>query len=131
MDEIRIHTGTRVKLKRLAESALPAGFLDKLQQLIHHEKLVQVVYLFALEAAGEPEQASLAIGLKSKLLVRSDNELRRLVDEIQLLLPDDVGLKVYRLDASPLIAQYCYDNLQPLYLRSASWLEKQRRALKS
>ncbi len=131
MDEVKIHTGTRVKLKRLDEATMPQAFLEKLRQLIHKEELIQVVYLFALEAAGEPKQASLAVGLKSGILSRNDHEFRRIVDEIQLLLPPEVALKIYRLDAAPLIAQYCYDTLQPLYLRSAAWLEKQRRSLKS
>lgn len=130
MDEVKIHTGTRVKLKKLGEEALPAEFLDRLRQLAHKEDLIQALYLFILEKGEGAEQPSLAVGLKSGILSRNDNELRRIVDEVQMLLPEGLELTVYRLDASPPIARYCFESLQPLYLRSASWLARQRRSLK-
>lgn len=131
MDEVRIHTGTRVKLKRLDDSALPPGFREQLRRLAEASEVVQAAYLFALQPAGQAEEISLAVGVKGGLLARSDRQLQRIVDEIQRFLPEGLALKVYRLDTSPLIAHYCYDSLEPLYLRNPAWLERQRRALDS
>lgn len=128
MDQVKIHTGTRIKLKRLEPGTLPADFEGRLQELLHGAELVQAAFVFVLETPEAPEQASLALGLKGGILSRGDAELRRIVEEIQLLLPPELPLKVFRLDASPVVRRYCLEQLEPLYLRSYAWLAKERRS---
>ena len=130
MDEVKIHSGTQIKLKRVAEEAIPHAFLERLQEVAHREEIVQAVYLFAIEIPGREEQISLALALKTGLFRKTDEEFMRLVDEIQLILPEDLPVNLYRLDSSPPVARYCLEHLEPVYLRSAAWREKQLKKLK-
>jgi len=131
VDEVRIHRGTHVKLKKVDEDALPADFLAKLRELAHREERVQAVYLFALENAdtGE-EQVCLALGMSRPLLGRRDDEFLRVVEEIQIILPAELPVNLYRLDASPQVARFCLESLEPVYLRTAAWREKQLKRLR-
>jgi len=127
VDDVKIHTGTRVKLKRVDESAFPVDFLAKLREFAHQADRIEVIFLFVLQPDDQPEQLSLAIGVKSSLLSKDDEVFINLVDEIQLLLPEDVSVNLYRFGASSFLAKYCVENLEPLYLRNAAWLARQRK----
>jgi len=127
LDEVRIHTGTQIKLKRVDEESVPAAFLERLRELAHREEAVQAVYLFAIEIPERGEQLSLALGFSKSIFHRKDDEFLRVVGEIQLLLPEDMPINLYRLESSPPVARYCLGELEPVYLRSAAWRDKMLR----
>ena len=127
VEETKIHSGTRVKLKHIHESHLQQDFLERLREFAHRQEEIEAVYLFAIEAEGEDEHPAMAIALRERWLSKKGEEFLRLVDEVQLLLPADFAVNVYRFDASDVIARYCLDNLQPLYLRSDSWAKRQQK----
>ena len=129
MDEVRIHTGTQIKLKRVDEATVPGEFLERLRELAHREDTVQAVYLFAIEIPGRGEQLSLGLGLSKRLFRRKDEDFMRIVNEIQLILPEDMPVNLYRLESSVPVARYCLGELEPVYLKSASWREKMVRQL--
>jgi hypothetical protein len=129
MEEVKIHSGTRVKLKRINETHLEPDFLERLRDFAHRQEEIEAVFLFAIEAEGAQEHPAMAIAMREHWLSRKSEEFLRLVDEIQLLLPADFAVNVYRFDASDIIAHYCLDNLQPLYLRSEPWLKRQKKKL--
>lgn len=127
VDEVKIHSGTRIKLKHFDEEYLPAEFLNKLQEYAHKEERIQAVYFFAVQPEGQPEQPSMAVAVKSGLFSKGEESFLQVVDEIQLMLPDHLALNLYRFGASDFLASYCLDSLEPLYLRSAAWAQKQKR----
>lgn len=127
MDEVKIHSGTRVKLKRVDEDAVPAGFLTKLREFAHGESGILAIFLFAVEPEGQEVQLSLAVALKSRPFRRQGEEFLRIVEEIQMMLPEDLGINLYRFGSSDQLATFCVTSLEPVYLESASWLAKQRR----
>ena len=129
MEEVRIHSGSRVKLKRIDEGGLPREFLERLKEYAHKEERIEAVFTFALQSEGREEQVSLAVAMKSKLFGNPDEDFLQVVDEIQMLLPEDLAVNLYRFGASDLLARYCAHQLEPLYLRSAAWLDKQRKKL--
>lgn len=130
MEEIKIHSGTRVKLKHLREESLPQDFLLRLREFAHKTSTIQAIFMFALEAEGQPEQPSLAIAIRSGMFGARDEEFLHIVDEIQMTLPEELALNLYRFGASEQLARYCVRDLEPIYLRSTSWLDKQRKKLK-
>ena len=127
MDEVRIHTGTQIKLKRVEEETVPQQFLERLRELAHREEAVQAVYLFAIEIPGKGEQVCLALGFGKSLFRRKDDEFMRVVEEIQLLLPEDLPVNLYRHESSVPVARYCLSEVEPVYLRSAAWRDKMLR----
>lgn len=129
MEEVKLHTGTRIKLKQYDERQLPAGFLARLREFAHQDTRIQAVYVFAVQPDDQPPQPSMAIALKSGLFDRRDEGFLQIVDEIQLMLPDELSLNLYRFGASDLLARYCVDSVEPVYLRSAAWVDKQRKRL--
>ena len=127
MDEVKIHTGTRVKLKSGADDALPETFAELLRQSSHADERVQAVYLFSLQVEDGGDQTSLAIAIRTGLFGKDDEAFLDVVDHLQTIMPDDLSLNLYRFGASDFLAAYCVEHLEPLYLRSTAWLDKQRR----
>jgi len=129
VEEVKIHSGSRVKLKRIDEGGLPHEFLDRLRDYAHKEERIEAVFAFALQSEGREEQVSLAVAIRAKIFGKPDEDFLQVVDEIQMLLPEDLAINLYRFGASDLLARYCAHHVEPLYLRSAAWLEKQRKKL--
>ena len=127
MEEVKIHTGTRIKLKRVDESALPEDFLARLREFAHSDKRILAVFIFALHSEGHEAQTSIALAIKSRLFSAKNEDFLRIVDEVQLLLPEDLAVNLYRYGTSEMLAQYCASTVQPTYLRTASWLKKQKK----
>lgn len=127
MDETRIHTGTRIKLKKIHENALPEDFLGRIRDFAHGESPIQAVFLFSLQKEEESPQPSMVIAVKKGLFSSGNEKFLNIVDEIQLVLPEDLSINLYRFEASDLLARYCAHSVEPLYVRSAAWLEKQRK----
>jgi len=127
VDKVKIHSGTRVKLKRIADEAFPGQFLEQLREFAHREEEIEAIYLFAIQSEDQPESPAMAIALRDRWLRKQDEEFLRLVDEVQLLLPEDLSLNVYRFGAAELIASFCLESVDPAYLRSADWAAKQRK----
>ena len=127
VEEVRIHTGSRVKLKRIDEGGLPRDFVERLREFAHKEERIDAVYAFLLQSEGREEQLSLAVAIRSKLFGKPDEDFLKVVDEIQMLLPEDLAVNLYRFGASDFLARYCTHHVEPLYLRSTTWLEKQRK----
>ncbi len=132
MDEVRIHSGTRVKFKHINESVLPQDFVLRLKELALKGSRVEALFLFAVEPEGQPEQPSLAVAIKTGLFStkRSEEGFLQIVDEIQLMLPSDLPLNLYRFGASEVLTRYCLRSLEPVFLRSAAWLDKQMKRFK-
>ena len=127
MEEVKIHSGSRIRLKRIDEGSLPEEFVTRVREYAHKEERILAVYVFALQAEGQPEQPSMAIALRTGFLAKKDEAFLQIVDELQLMLPDDLSVNLYRFGASDFLASYCVNNVEPLYLRNAAWLEKQRK----
>jgi hypothetical protein len=125
VEEVRIHSGTRVKLKHVEENALPREFVLRLKEYAHKEERIQAVYFFAIEPGEQPEQPSIAVALRSGFFSKVDDAFLQIVDEIQLMLPEDLSVNLYRFGASDFLASYCTQSLEPIYLRSQAWLIKQ------
>jgi hypothetical protein len=128
-DNATIHSGTRVKLKHVDESALPADFLTRLREMAHHDERFEAVYLCAVETDDRGEQLCLVIAVRSGLLGKPDDRFLEVVEELRLILPPGLGFNIYRFGASPVLARYCVESLEPIHLRSAAWLEKERKRL--
>jgi len=129
VEEIKIHSGSRIKLKRIDEGHLPPDFITRLKEYAHKEERIQAIYVFALQPEAQPEQASMALAIKSGLFAKKDESFLHVVDEIQLMLPEDLPINLYRFGASEFLARYCLKSLEPVYLRSTAWQEKQRKKL--
>ncbi len=127
MEEVKIHSGTRVKLKRVDEDVLPTEFVSRLKDLAHKDERILALYFFAIQAEEQAEQPSMAIALKAPLFGSSDESFLHVVEEIQMLLPEDLAINLYRFGTSDFLARHCVENLEPVYLRSTSWLDKQRK----
>jgi len=127
MDETKIHTGTRIKLRKIDDNVLPGDFLARIREFSHGEKIIQGVFLFSLQQGEENAQPSMVIAIKSGLFSSGNEEFLNIVDEIQLMLPEDLAINLYRFEASDLVARYCTQSVEPLYLRSNAWIEKQRK----
>lgn len=127
MEEVKHRSGSRVKLKRVDEDVLPDGFVGRLREFSHNREEIQALFVFVLQAEGQPEQLSMAIAIKSGFFSKQDESFLEVVDELQLMLPENLALNLYRFGASEFLARYCAANLEPLYLRSATWLDKQRK----
>ena len=127
MDETKIHTGTHIKLKRIDEDSVPQDFLGALREFAHGEARIQAIFLFALQQIDQDPQPSLVVSFKSRVFSSGNEDFLTVVDVIQLLLPEDLSLNLYRFESSDILARYCSTSVEPLYLRSASWLEKQKK----
>jgi hypothetical protein len=130
VEEVKIHSGTRVKLKKFNESLLDPAFVSKLQEYALHDQRIEAIYLFAIQSEGHEEQLSMAIAISVGMFKKVDEEFLSVVDEIQLLLPPDLSVNLYRLMGTPLIDRYCLEELDPLYLKSAAWRDKQLKKLR-
>ncbi len=130
MDEVKIRSGTRVKLKHVDPDDLPTAFLERLRKFAHADERILAVWFFAIQAETKAEQPSVAIAVKSgSLFARKDDAFLQIVDEVQMMLPEDLAVNIYRFGSSELLARYCLENVEPLYLRSSAWLDKQRKKL--
>jgi len=127
MEQTKIHTGTRIKLKKIDESALSEDFLDHIREYAHGGSSIQAVFLFSLQPESEIPQPSMVIAVKSGFFSKGNEEFLNIVEEIQLMLPGDLSLNLYRFEASDVVAGYCTNSVEPLYLRSTAWLDKQRK----
>lgn len=127
MEQVKIRSGTRVKLKHIQEDDLPSDFTAKVREFSHKNEKIQAVYIFVIQADEQPDQVSLAIAVKKPVLGRGDDDFLRIVDEFQLMLPADLPVNIYRFGESVTLAQYCLDSLEPLYLRSTAWRDRQRK----
>ena len=127
MEEVKIRSGTRVKFKHIEEESFPQGFIAQLKEFAHKHERIEAVFLFALEAEGQPEQPSMSIAIRSTFFTKPDEIFLQLVDEIQIMLPDDLALNLYRFGASEALSKYCAESLEPVYLRTMAWLDKQRK----
>ena len=128
MEEVKIHSGTRVKLKQVDETSLPREFIDRLTRFADDDERVQAVWFLAIQAETEAEQPSLVLAVKvGSLLSKKEDVFLQVVDRLQTMLPDDLSVNIYRFGASDLLARYCLESLKPLYLRDPAWLEKQRK----
>jgi hypothetical protein len=127
VDEVRLHTGTRVRLTPLEVGDLPADFAAHLRAFASADDRIEAVFGFRLQADDRDPQPSLAIAIRSAWLGRADDAFIAVVERLQHHLPDDASLNLYRFGASELLARYCTERTEPLFLRSPSWLERQRR----
>ncbi len=127
MDEVRIHSGTHVKLRQFGPGEIPEDFLRRLQEFAHGERQIEAIYLFGLQPEHDEEHVALVLALKGGLFANKSEEFLRLVDEIQMLLPPDLPVNVYRFGASELVSGFCLQTVEPVYLRSADWVERQRK----
>lgn len=127
MDQTKIHTGTRIKLKKIDETALSEDFLASIRTFAHGDSKIQAVFLFSLQQEAEIPQPSMVIAVKSGFFSQGNEEFLNIVQEIQLILPEDLALNLYRFEASDVVAGYCANSVEPLYLRDPTWLEKQRK----
>ena len=127
MDEVKIHSGTRIRLKKIQEDSLPPGFVERLREYAHKEERILAVFVFAVQAEDQDEQPSMAVAVKSGLFDKKDEGFLQIVSEIQFMLPEDFAVNLYRFGTPEVLATYCVKNVEPLYLRSATWLEKQKK----
>ena len=129
MEEVKIRSGTRIKLKRIQDEVLPPDFILKLREFAHKDERIQAVFIFAIQAEEDVEHPSMALAVKAGLFGSRDEIFLRLVDEIQMMLPEGLSLNLYRFGASEQLSRYLANNVEPVYLRSTGWLEKQRKKL--
>ena len=128
---MRIHTGTRVRLSPLEDGDLPTGFAVELRRFAASDERIEAVFGFRLRTEDREPQPSLAIAIRSAWLRRQDEAFIGVVEQLQGELPEDASLNLYRFGASDLLARYCLERLEPLYVRNASWLARQRRTYRS
>ena len=129
MDETRIRSGTRVKLRRVDTTGLPTTFLDGLRNLAEGDGRIVAIFLFAVEPEGQDSQLSLALALKSRPLGRKDEDFLHLVENISAILPEDLGVNLYRYGSTEQLASFCAHSLDPLYVADETWLVRQRARL--
>jgi len=127
MDEIRIHSGTQVKLRRLEDGEVPGAFLRELEDLASRERQIEAVYLFGMQPENEEERLALVLALRGGIFSNKSEEFLRLVHEVEAILPSELSINLYRFGSSQLIAGYCLQTLDPVFLRSPDWVEKQAR----
>jgi len=127
MSEVKIHSGTRVKLKKVNEDALDVKFLTQLQELAHNTPNVEAVFFFAMQRDEGPENLSLAVAIKKRIFGDGNEEFLQFVDEIQMILPEDLPVNLYRFGSSEFLSSFCAHKIEPCHLRSRSWLEKQKK----
>ncbi len=127
MDEVRIHSGTHVKLRQLGPGEVPDSFLKRLQEFAHGEKQIEAIYVFGIQPEYQDEHVALVLALKGGFFSDKSEEFLRIVDEIQMLLPPELSINVYRFGASELISGFCLQTVEPVYLRSAEWEERQKK----
>jgi hypothetical protein len=129
VEEVKIHSGTRIKLKHINESELPSEFVSRLREFAHKDDRILAIFFFGIQPEDQAEQPSMAVAVKKGLFGSSEERFLSVVDEIQMLLPDDLALNLYRFGASDFLTRYLVADLDPLYLRSSSWLAKQKKRL--
>jgi hypothetical protein len=129
VEEVKIHSGSRIKLKKVDESALPQDFLARLRDYAAGDETVEAIFMFALQSEGREEQVSMAVAMKGGLFSKQDESFLQVVDVIQVLLPEELPMNLYRFGASEFLARYCAHNVEPLFLRNPTWLDKQRKKL--
>ncbi len=127
MSEVKIHSGTRVKLKKVDEETLDGKFLVRLQELAHNTENVAAVFFLAMQRDEGPENLCLAIAIKKRIFGDGNEEFLQFVDEIQIILPEDLPLNIYRFGTSDFLTSFCAHKVDPCHLRSRSWLEKQKK----
>jgi hypothetical protein len=127
VEEVKIRSGTRVKLKHVDEDVLPQSFVIKAKEYAHKDERILAVYFFAIQVGDQDEQPSMAVAIKAGMFKKQDEVFLQVVDEIQMILPEDLSINLYRFGAAELLTKYCVENLEPIYLRSQAWLDKQRK----
>lgn len=127
MDETKIHTGTRIKLKQISRDEIPAAFVQQITEFAHNESRILAVFLFGLQQGDDEIQPSMVIAIKTGLFSSGHEAFLNIVDEVQLRLPEDLALNLYRFDSSEVLARYCANSVEPLYLRTTGWLDKQKK----
>ena len=127
MDEVKIRSGTRVKLKHVDEDTLPLEFISKMKEYAHKDERILAVFFFAIQVDHQDEQPSMAVAIKGGIFKKPDEIFLQVVDEIQMILPDELSINLYRFGAAEMLTKYCVENLEPIYLRSSAWLEKQKK----
>lgn len=127
MEEVKIHSGSRIRLKRVADNVIPAAFLERLLEYAQTDDRVEAIYVFALQPEEQDEQPCLTVAVKSGFFSKGDESFLQVVSEIQNMLPEDLAINLYRFGASDFLASYCVKNLEPLFLRHPGWLDKQRK----
>jgi hypothetical protein len=127
MDEVKIRSGTRVRLSRLEDGDLSDRFAAALQRYAASDERIEAVFGFRLQADDREPQPSLAIAIRGGWRQRKDETFINVVEQLQHEVPEDASLNLYRFGASQLLASFCLEHLDPLYVRSAGWLERQRR----
>jgi hypothetical protein len=129
VEEVKIHSGSRIKLKRIDESTIPGEFLARLREFAANDERIEAVFLFALQPESQDLQVSMAIAVKGGMFAKPDETFLQLVDVIQVILPEDLPMNLYRYGASEFLSRYCAHSLEPAFLRNPAWLEKQRKKL--
>jgi len=96
VDEIRIHSGTEVKLRRLETDEVPGTFLERVTELAERHRQVEAIYIFGLQPENDEERIALVLALRGGLFSNKPEDFLRLVDEIQVFLPPELSINVYR-----------------------------------
>ncbi len=127
VDEVKLHTGTRVRLSTLETDDLPVDFAERVRRFAATDEDVEAVFVFRLQADDREPQPSVAIAIRGAWLGRPDEAFLGVVERLQQHLPEDASLNLYRFGASELLARFCLERVEPLFLRNPSWLDRQRR----
>ncbi len=129
MHDVKIHSGTRVRLKKVDEAALPVDFQTRLRELAHADERIEAVFLCAIETEEQGEQLSLVVALREGWLARADEAFLQVVEQLRLALPPGLSFNLYRFGSSPELARWCVSSVEPVHLRTTAWLERQRKKL--
>ncbi len=127
MSEVKIHSGSRVKLKKVDELALDQEFLNQLRELSHRTQQVEAVFLFAMQREEGAESFCLMIAIKKKIFGDGNEEFLQFVEEIQMILPEDLPVNIYRFGTSDFLSSFCAHKIEPIHLRTRSWLDRQKK----
>lgn len=127
MSTVKIRSGTRVKLKRINDQDLDHDFLNQLKEAAHQDAEVEAVFFFAMQRDEEEENLCLSIAMKKRIFGDGNEEFLRFVDEIQIILPEDLALNIYRFGLSEFLSSFCVHQVEPCHLRSRNWLEKRKK----
>jgi len=127
MAEVKIRSGTRIKLKKVDEDGIDREFMIQLKETAQQHEMVEAIFLFSMQKDDGPENICLSIAMKKKIFGDSNEEFLAFVDEIQIILPEDLPLNIYRFSSSEFLASFCAHKVEPCHLRSRTWLSKQQK----
>ena len=131
VDEVKIRSGTRVRLSRLEDGDLSDDFADALGRYVASDARIEAVFGFRLQAEDRDPQPSLAIAIRGGWRQRKDETFIEVVEQLQHEVPEDASLNLYRFGASELLARFCLEHVEPLHVRNPAWLDRQRRKIGS